>query len=284
MNNSISSFLILLTGLMIGCSSYSASVTSDDSGTRKINDDALRVFVYNIHHGRGMDDEINIERIAALIKEKKPHLIALNEVDIGVARSGNIDIMKLLAQKLDMKPVFGKNIDHQGGEYGNGILTSLPLIAFKNLHLKKSEEGEQRGLLQAEVDYEGTRIIFMTTHLDHQSDINRKFAVKQIIKTNENYSRKTVIVAGDFNATPNDKMYSQMRAYFTDVWEEAGEGPGYTIPVPVSSANRRIDYIFYSNYNREKDENRLRPLYIEVINSTASDHLPVYAEFELTEY
>lgn len=259
--------------LMGGCRNHSAVTTPGP-------DNELRVFVYNIHHGRGMDGEVNIERIADLIRQKKPHLVALNEVDSGVERSGNIDIMEQLSESLEMEPVFSKNLDHEGGEYGNGILTSLPLASSENLHLKQVEEGEQRGLLQAEVEFNGMEIVFMTTHLDHQSNMNRRSAVEQIIETTQKYSGTPVIIAGDFNTTPGDDVITGMKDFFTDVWEEQGKGPGYTIPVPASKADRRIDYIFYS-YN--EGESYLQAVHMEVINSEASDHLPVFAGFEIVK-
>jgi endonuclease/exonuclease/phosphatase family metal-dependent hydrolase len=227
-----------------------------------------------------MDGEVNIERIANVIKEKDPHLVALNEVDVDVERSGNIDIMALLAEYLDMEPVFGMNIPHQGGEYGNGILTNLPLLSSENLHLDKPEDGEQRGLLQTVVKFNGVKIAFMTTHLDHRSDINRQVAVEQIIETKQNYPGMPVIVTGDFNARPDDGIIGRMNVNFNDLWDEVGEGPGYTIPPPAAVANRRIDYIFYTNNLVEEGEPALRAVHMEVIDSNASDHLPIYGAFE----
>lgn len=276
------SFLAFLAFTLISCEK-STTTTPPGSDNNNFNEDTLRVFVYNIHHGRGMDDVVDIERIADVIRQKDPHLVALNEVDVNIERSGNVDIMEILAESLEMEPVFGKNLDHEGGEYGNGILTNHPLLSSENLHLEMSEEGEQRGLLQTEVNFDGTSIAFMTTHLDHRSDVNRQVAVEQIFETKDNYLGMPVIVAGDFNARPDDGVIGQMNVHFNDVWDEVGEGPGYTIPVPISSANRRIDYVFYSNSMVDAGESTLRPIHMEVINSTASDHLPVYAEFEIVQ-
>ncbi|MDD4416316.1 MAG: hypothetical protein PHI70_05985 [Proteiniphilum sp.] len=50
---------------------------------------------YNIHHGRGMDDAVDIERIGNVINEVNPEVVGLQEVDSVVNRSGNIDILQL---------------------------------------------------------------------------------------------------------------------------------------------------------------------------------------------
>lgn len=276
-------FTILAITLVVSCGSSPTSDPNDPPEDNKRNENVLRVFVYNIHHGEGIDGVVDIERIADVIRDKDLHLVALNEVDVGMERTGYIDIMELLAESLEMESVFGKNLERGNGGYGNGILTNLPLISSENLHLEMSDEGEQRGLLQTVVEYEGVRIAFMATHLDNQSDVNRQVAVQQIIEAKDKYKDLPVIIAGDFNAKPDDGIIGTMNVHFTDVWEEIGDGTGYTIPVPISSANRRIDYIFYSNSMIEEGDAHLRPVYVEVINSTASDHLPVYAEFELVQ-
>lgn len=277
------SFLTFLSISLIASCGTSTTTSPPAQNNNSNHKDALRVFAYNIHHGEGIDGEVDIERIADVIRQRDPHLVALNEVDVDIERSGNVDIMEILAESLEMEPVFGKNLDHEGGEYGNGILTNLPLLSSENLHLERSEAGEQRGLLQTVVEFKGIRIAFMTTHLDHQSDVNRQLAVQQIFETKENYPDMPMIIAGDFNATPDDGVIGQMNVHFNDVWDEVGEGPGYTIPVPKSAANRRIDYIFYSNSMVEDGEPTLRPIHMEVINSNASDHLPVYAGFEVVQ-
>jgi endonuclease/exonuclease/phosphatase family metal-dependent hydrolase len=281
-------FILLGITLIASCGS---STTSTPPGPDNGNNgngqhtgqviDTLRVFVYNIQHGRGMDDEVDIERIADVIREKDPHLVALNEVDVGVERSGGIDITAMLGEYLGMEHVFGMNIPHQGGEYGNGILTNLPLLSSQNLHLDMPEGGEQRGLLQTEVEFSGVSIAFMTTHLDHRSAANRAAGVERILETAQEYAGMPVLATGDFNALPDDPVISRMTAHFTDVWDEVGEGPGYTIPVPAARANRRIDYIFYTNDLVEEGGPTLRAIHMEVIDSTASDHLPIYAELEL---
>lgn len=275
------SFLMLLgVSLIVSCGN-SSTTSLPDPPNESNNENILRVFLYNIHHGEGLDGEVDIERIADVIREKDPHLVALNEVDVGVERSGSIDIMALLAEALNMEPVFGKNINHQGGEYGNGILTTLPLTFSENLHFEMSEDREQRGLLQTVVEFDKVRIAFMTTHLDHQSEVNRQLAVQQIIETKNNYPGMPVIVTGDFNAPPDEGVIGQMKIHFVDLWDEVGSGPGYTIPAPASQADRRIDYIFSTNDGVGEGEPNIQPAHIEVLNSNASDHLPVYAEFEV---
>ena len=86
-------------------------------------ENTLRIMSYNIHHGRGMDDTVDIERIGKLILAVNPEVVGLQEVDSMTNRSGNIDIIQLLSEQTGMYATFGYSILHDGGKYGNGMLT-----------------------------------------------------------------------------------------------------------------------------------------------------------------
>ena len=92
--------------------------------------------------------------------------MGLQEVDRGVERSGKRDLLKEIADLAGMRFVFGKNIDHQGGDYGNALLTSRPIVSEGNRLLPNTDGGEQRGVLQVVLDVEGTQVLVLTTHLD----------------------------------------------------------------------------------------------------------------------
>jgi hypothetical protein len=51
----------------------------------------LRVLCYNIHHGRGTDDKVDLPRQAEVIRALKPDLVALQEVDYKTRRTGGVD-------------------------------------------------------------------------------------------------------------------------------------------------------------------------------------------------
>ncbi len=240
--------------------------------------DTIRVLNYNIRYGRGMDDVLDLRRIAQIIKDTEADLVALQEVDVGVERSFQIDLMKVLSGYTGLEPVFYKNIPHQGGEYGNGILSRFPIYSSRNYHIVVDGEGEQRGLLQTEIVIDDLKIAFMNTHLDHRpDDTQRLMSVEQIIDTKRAYRGMPIIVTGDFNDTPGSQTHLNMKEYFTDVWEHHGEGDGYTFS--SINPNRRIDYVFYSNELTVEGSPQIRPVSIEVLQTEASDHLPILAIF-----
>jgi len=79
------------------------------------------VLTYNIHHGEGVDGKLDLVRIAKVIQEVEPDIVALQEVDQNAGRSGQVDQAAELGRLTKMRSVFGGNIALQGGEYGNAF-------------------------------------------------------------------------------------------------------------------------------------------------------------------
>ncbi len=235
------------------------------------SDLTIRVMTYNIHHGEGTDGQLDVKRIAEVISSQKADLVALQEVDRGVARTAGRDLPAELAELTGLHYVFEKNIDFQGGHYGNMILSRFPIERFRNRHYKMLREGEQRGLLQVVVYAGGQPLVFMATHIDHRSDDSERLInVDEIRETANGHESLPVIVAGDFNDHPGSRVHSKMKELFRDAWEVVGRGDGFTF-----SADRprsRIDYVWMSRHPT------LEPVAARVIASEASDHLPLVVE------
>src|SRR5262249_35031817 len=75
----------------------------------------LRIVTYNTRHGEGMDNKIDHERIAKVLNDQKPDIVALEEVDQGTKRASGVDQPAELAKLTGMKAYFGHNIDFDGG-------------------------------------------------------------------------------------------------------------------------------------------------------------------------
>lgn len=240
--------------------------------------DTIRILNYNIRFGLGMDNVLDLRRVADLMRTTRADLVALQEVDVGVRRSFEFDLMQVFAGYTGMEPVFYKNIPHDGGEYGNGILSRFPVVSSRNHHIVVEGGGEQRGLLQTEIQIGDVKLAFMNTHLDHrQPDGQRLAGVQQIIETKRAYRGMPVIITGDFNDLPGSRMHENMKEYFTDVWEVLGEGDGFTFR--SDRPERRIDYVFYTNNLVTPGGPTVRPISIEVLDTQASDHLPILVVF-----
>lgn len=60
----------------------------------------LKIITFNVAHGRGTDNKVDIERQANLIKEYKPDIIFLQEVDMYTKRAGEMTKLENLQKKL----------------------------------------------------------------------------------------------------------------------------------------------------------------------------------------
>jgi endonuclease/exonuclease/phosphatase family metal-dependent hydrolase len=231
----------------------------------------IRVLTYNIHHGVGLDEQLDLARIAALIKEQQADIVALQEVDRGVERTAKRDLAAELAALTGMNVFFGPNIRHQGGDYGNAVLTKFPIKLKRNSPLTMVGQGEQRGVIQLMLDVHGRDVLFMNTHLDSRKDeAERNVSADELAQLATVAGKTPVILCGDFNTAPATKAYAKIKTVLADAWELAGKGFGFTIP--VEAPRRRIDYIWISAATIE-------PVQMKVLRSTASDHLPLFGEF-----
>jgi endonuclease/exonuclease/phosphatase family metal-dependent hydrolase len=233
----------------------------------------LRVMSYNIHHGEGLDGKLDLERIARLIIEARADIVGLQEVDRGVERTQRRDLPAELEKLTGLTVHFEKNIAHQGGEYGNAVLTRFPIKRAQNTPLKSFAHGEQRGVQQLVLDVHGRELLFMNTHLDARRDpAEREHSATELRALVAAAGAMPVILVGDFNADPAAPSIVAVRQWITDAWTALHREPGFTIP--VKKPNKRIDYIWITPASIE-------PLAMTVLHSEASDHLPIVAELKL---
>ena len=228
---------------------------------------------YNIHVGVGMDKKLDLQRIADVINTAKPDLVGLQEVDRGVKRTEGKDEIAELAAMTRMEYAFAPNLDYQGGKYGVAILSRFPIRNTEHRMFDNKREAERRGMLRVEVEVGDKKLNFVTTHLDYQFEDGRLFETEQMLKFLDDVKGPMIVVA-DLNDVPAGSAYQLMRTKFDDAWvasRAAGDGFSYPADKPV----KRIDHIFY----RSGASTRAKKSW--VIQTLASDHIPVMAEIEI---
>jgi endonuclease/exonuclease/phosphatase family metal-dependent hydrolase len=238
----------------------------------------LRVLTYNIHHGEGTDGKLELARIARVITDHKPDLVALQEVDVNTQRTGNVDQAAELAKLTGLHVVFGKSIDYRGGQYGNAVLSRLPVEKHTVHPLPGKAGAERRTALEVLVrPWEGgPSLTFIATHHDHTRDetdrLRQADEVNRLLATDER--RGPLVLAGDLSAVPSSETIKRFAARWTDAAGQAGAAP----TIPAGNPRSRIDYVL------------LRPAgawhVVEtsvVPEAVASDHRPVLAVLEWHE-
>ena len=237
----------------------------------------LRVLSYNIHYGQGTDGRYDLQRLAAVINEAKPDLVALQEVDVGVKRSGRVHQARRLAELTDMVVRFGPTQHYEGGLFGNAVLTRLPILDVVIHPLPYTESTSQRttyprGAIAVTVrGPDGNPLRFVSTHFQHNVAADRVAEAKAINRLFGQDDQPPTILAGDMNAKPGTEPIQELLRVWTNASDEP---PAATAPSenPIS----RIDYIFC------RPASPFRVSDAEVIaESVASDHRPVLAVLEL---
>ena len=178
---------LLLSVLLVLVSWGSSPAAAESSETEgRVRDRPARVLSFNIHHGQGLDGNLDLQRIADVIKTSDADIVGLQEVDKGWSRSDFVDQTTWLAETLDMRAVFGANLDlepenpgESRREYGTAILTKRPILEWDNTLLPLIG-GEQRGLLRVRVAVRGVPVKVYNTHLEHSNVEERSAQIAAI--------------------------------------------------------------------------------------------------------
>ena len=256
----------LLTALFVAATTCGVVFADDKSATDSPKE--LRVLSYNIHIGIGNDDKLDLERTAKTIMAHKPDLVAIQEIDRNTERTQNVDQVAELERLTGMHAVFGKTINLGSGEYGIAILSKYPITEHKITQLPQMDRHEDRGVLEATIQLDnGKSLVFACTHFCHVSEERR---TKQAEKINELFVERNglVIIAGDFNATPDSKTIATMKAKWSDA---TNEEPTFSSDKP----QMKIDYIFY----RPAEMLRVKETCV-IKEPVTSDHSPVLSVLE----
>lgn len=240
----------------------------------------LRVLCYNIHYGQGMDGEYDVARLAEVIKAAKPDLVALQEVDVGVKRSGRVHQLQKLGELTGLTARYGPTQHYEGGLFGNAVLTRLPILDEHIQPLPYTEATPElqtypRGALVITVQApDGKPLRFISTHFQHnvpEDRVEEAKAINTLFAAESDHQR--TILAGDFNATPDAEPISILEQRWTHAIDEA-RAPSAPSVTPKS----RIDYVFF------RAATEFRVVSSEVLpEAMASDHRPVLAVLELLQ-
>lgn len=98
----------------------------------------------------------------------------------------------------------------------------------------------------------GVRFVFFSAHFDHEGVVARRESARLVLAKMREIARDLpVVIAGDFNSTPDTEQIATLRSVLRDA-REASAAPAYG---PVGTFNgfriddpldRRIDYLFVS--------------------------------------
>jgi endonuclease/exonuclease/phosphatase family metal-dependent hydrolase len=226
----------------------------------------VRVLQYNIHQGLDYWSIPSLQQIAAQIEHADADLVALEEVNRGWDISGGVDAVAWLRWRLPQYHlVYGQM---NGDLWGNVILSKYPVGDWGTLNYHLVHSDFPRGLVWAQVALPDGPLLFVSTHFSAYAGYDDDRVAQASDLLSFWAKRERTIIAGDFNAHPNDTGIQKLQAGgLIDVPGRFGLGETFTYPSRKS--NERLDYIFISR--------DLAPVAAQLVQTTASDHVPVAA-------
>lgn len=236
------------------------------------------VVTYNTRRCLGTDGRTSPERIARVLAGLNPDIVALQELDLDMMRSGRVDQAKVIAEALRMDSHFHPSFELEEGLYGNAILARHPMRLVKAGALPTISERpdlEPRGALWAEVRVRGVALQVLTTHLGlttGEKMLQADFLLGEDWAGSPPFS-SPAIVLGDLNDWTNSRVTRKFRRILQDTHRAARVRKGCR-SFPSRFPLLRLDYIFSSSGLTVKRSAAIR----NQLTSVASDHLPVMAE------
>lgn len=244
----------------------------------------LRVMTYNIHSCVGLDGRIRPERIARVINDLDPDIVAVQEVDAHRPRSRGHDQAKMIADHLRMEHAFYAVFEEELEKYGLAIFSRSPFELVKTEHLTPASprRREARGAMWVTLSsLPGVeKLHLINTHFglgreERRQQVERLLGPDWLGGISED---EPVILCGDLNSRERSLVWRRLRQTMRDV--QLGR-PDHRARAtfPTLRAFLRIDHLFVSRHFSV--ERVVVPHTATAI--VASDHFPLYAELSLQQ-
>ena len=241
-----------------------------------------RILTYNVHRCVGMDGALDLERTARVIAQSRPDIVALQELDVGRARTGGVDQAHAIAELLGMRFHFHAAFQVEEERYGDAILSAFPLRLQRAGPLPTSSAVrglEPRGALWVKIQMGEVELDVVNTHLGLVPHEQRAQAAALLSPEWLGHADCTdpAILLGDFNATPRHATYRRLAERLKDVQIVARRRALPTFPARLPML--RIDHVFVSRSITIAGVHAPR----NALTRRASDHLPLVVDFRVDQ-
>jgi endonuclease/exonuclease/phosphatase family metal-dependent hydrolase len=179
-----------------------------------------RVLAWNIERGKELEGQIEMFRSHDYLRDCDALLLI--ETDVGMARSGNVDVARRLARELGYHYAFApcylslvkgsgveRDIDGENdlGLHGNAILSRYPMRDIRRIGLRNGIDklaarekrlGSQTAL-SATIDFPGAPATLVCVHLDANS--TQRHRMEQMRDIVDAIPNGPTLLGGDWNTT-----------------------------------------------------------------------------------
>lgn len=229
----------------------------------------IRILSYNIHGCVGLDKKHAPDRIAAVIRDVRPDIVGLQEVDTHSIEDYSLDQLEYLAVKTRMEGIAGPTLARRVGHYGNAILTRFPVLAVRKLDLSVPGR-EPRGALDVDLDAGlGAPLRVLVTHFGLLAS-ERRDQVQSLLPLLRADPSRPVVLLGDFNEwSIKGSVLRQLDALL-----------GPSVPVPSYPSYWPL-FSLDRVWVRPRQALKGCRAFVSLGSRIASDHLPVVATLQM---
>jgi endonuclease/exonuclease/phosphatase family metal-dependent hydrolase len=164
----------------------------------------LTIASYNIHRGVGIDRRFRPARNAAGFGEHGADVIALLVVG---SRAAGFDMLQHLAEATGFGAVAGMTLTDRRGDFGNALLTHLPVVSAER-HCLRIGAREPRGALLVVLAASAVPLRVIVTHLGLRT-AERHEQVARLLALARKPPDVPTILAGDMNVWGRAKQESK---------------------------------------------------------------------------
>jgi endonuclease/exonuclease/phosphatase family metal-dependent hydrolase len=226
---------------------------------------------YNIHRGVGLDRRLDLDRIADVIAEIAPDIVALQEV-VRLPGPAAADQAAYLAARLGLMLVMGVTRSHgRGGTFGNVLLTRLPVLGWATRDLSCGMR-EPRGVLRVDVGADGQALHVFNCHfgLSLRERREQLQLLADFIRASTTVEGPRVVM-GDFNEWHRGPVTRLLRDEFPSPMRRMRRTHPAVFPL------FRLDRIYWD----AELEGEAFHVHQSRRARVASDHLPVVARLRV---
>jgi endonuclease/exonuclease/phosphatase family metal-dependent hydrolase len=248
---------------VLGLLAVAGALLSAPRPAAPVEASTLRIMTYNIQQGYSQDGQRNYDGQLALIREQDPDILGLQECDTNRIANGNADLVRYLADRLDMYSYYGPKV--VPGTFGVALLSKYPLQNVQTTY--HFSEREQEATVEAQIVVGERSFDLYVTHLASEDDAENLAQTRELLGMVQ--GMENAIVIGDFNFRPDTEQYRITTELLKDVW--LLRWPGGITDQGIDPA-RRIDHIFVSPGMRVLDS--------QYLTGQQSDHPALTATIE----
>src|SRR4051812_16460936 len=235
----------------------------------------FRVVTYNTHKCRGMDGRIRPSRVAAVLRELRADVIALQEVASLTGGRREQNQAQYLADAVGLGFHVGETRKWRGAIYGNVLLSRFPVKHVERYDLTASRR-EARGCIRCDLEIAPGKTVHLfnvhlgTGYMERRKQARLLMSREVLLSPQLKHPR---LIIGDFNEWTRGLVSKSLQHSFESVDIQLHLNRKRTYPgvLPIM----HLDHMYFDR-DLALEEFLLHRSRMALL---ASDHLPLVAEF-----